>query len=560
MEPRAPNPELELVSVVAVLNHGYQTLLSLLSRNPCSFSSASPPPPKPEPSDASPRWPPTGWRRSAFVNLGLTSASLLVLIGIRIFSISVKSGFSQAWVFYTSNCKSTATSNTLLHLLANIVSTGLFASSNFFMKVLNSPSMEEVKANHSQGKWLDIGIPSWRNAFHLRTYKLVAWICLLFTSVPIHLLFNSSVFQINSRYGDFHLTIAAESFLQGGSYVLPGAALLMDTPIGFGNSSLRPTRKDILSDKYRYSTQAKNVSATATYAADWSRLDASNASGITLRPNLPFEISYCLAEQRETTCSVALSRLLLLVVALSVFSKLIISASVVWAMSSEEPLVTLGDAIAAFVCERGDPLFSGYPTDDFVRRNGKHVSSGMKTYQSIGAGVWKKHKHRRADAIPKDSWVRNSWFWVLIAVLVAVFIAFQVNSRAAFILLLTGYPAERELPGYMPLVGSNSLAVSAACKVSPLSRAPRRSTTEDETEDIELEERTPRSTEDPEIGQTADAADDIVFYPLKWGEVKMPEDWYLQDDGAEEAIQVRHLGFGTLEDDPQPPTNGRRYR
>ncbi|KAF6832925.1 hypothetical protein CPLU01_05874 [Colletotrichum plurivorum] len=115
----------------------------------------------------------------------------------------------------------------------------------------------------------------------------------------------------------------------------------------------------------------------------------------------------------------------------------------------------------------------------------------------------------------------------------------------------------------MPLVGSNSLAILAACRVSPLSKAPRGLASKDGDPDTELEELTLRpepAAEDPEGGEKAVARDDIVLYPLKWGEVKMPEDGYLQDDGLEEAGGVGHLGFGTVEDDPQPPTNGCRYR
>ncbi|KAF6785962.1 hypothetical protein CSOJ01_15499 [Colletotrichum sojae] len=779
MAARAPNSAQELNSVVAVFSHGYQALLSILSRDPYYFSPVTSPSSKSESSDTSPRWLPTGWRRPALVNVGLTSASLVILTSTLLYSISMKSNFNQVWAFYTSDCKSTATANTLLHLLINIVSTGLFASSNFFMQVLNSPSMQEIKFNHSRGKWLDIGIPSWRNAFHLHTFKLVAWIFLLLTSLPIHLLFNSSIFQINSRYGDFHLTIAAESFLQGGSYVLPGAALLVATPRGFGNGALRPTRQDILTKNAVYSAQLQNVSATAIQASKWSLLDASECQRIykgnlctglqeyrnvvmvaegdgwkrsetwdlsadgerlwdsttsaselnslwydaqctmtgelfdntpicqtdcagvlrssesmqpevsVTRPyilrvqewhetstysnssphsthriisNKPFEISHCLAEKRETTCSVALSRPLLLAVVLSVFSKLVISVSVVWIMGADEPLVTLGDAVASFIRDQDEPLIPGYPTDAFVRQNAKHICSGIETYHSPEREIWRQRKQRRANAVPTSSWVRNCWFWIITVVPIATLLALQVNNSlllylemsrewdqfsTAFCSLRVTQPnislmtftsiihwllssslytvvskgsyyqirsyyqtrdyyrpqggsystdtfslpedatvtlcvsylpiliqlvlcitmvlflqelSKRELPGYMPLVGSNSLAISAACRVSPLSKAPRRSTTEEETQDIELEECTPRSTGDPEVGGTADYQQDVVLYPLKWGEVKMPEDWYLQADAPEETDRVGHLGFGTVEDDPQPPTNGRRYR
>lgn len=553
MEARAQGSAPELISDVAVLDHGYKALLSLLSRNPYSSPSVPSPPPKPEPRKKCRRWLPTGWRRSALVNVGLILVSLLVLIGILAFSVSMKSNFNQAWVFYTSECGSVATTNTLLHLLVNIFSAGLFASSNFFMQVLNSPSMQEVKINHSRGKWLDIGIPSWRNAFCLCAFKRVAWICLFCSSLPIHLLFNSSIFQIGSRFGDFHLTIAAESFVQGGPYFLPGASLVVDTPsIGFGNGSLRPALQGILHQNDIYSRQSKNVSIAAAHASKWRRLDASECqkiytdglcSGLTeyrnvvlvieghgwkrsdiwdlsperdrfweslfprselnslwydaqctmregmpwstrrcrtdctriLKPSgisdsniakpwtlpiqhwpmpsttlnsslrsvsgnepttgwrseRPLEISHCLAEPRKPICSVALSRPLLLVVALAVFSKLIIGASVVWIMSAEEPLVTLGDAIASFIRDRDAPRFSGYPTQDFVRRNAKHLASRSEADQPPTNEIWMQKEQRRADAVPRVAWVRNSWSWVFTVILIATFLVVQVAEGSS---------------------------------------------------------------------------------------------------------------------------------
>lgn len=68
------------------------------------------------------------------------------------------------------------------------------------MQVLNSPSREEVNAAHFRGSWMGIGIPSVRNAFKVSRFKTVCWLCLLISSIPIHLLFNSTVFQTDRKY------------------------------------------------------------------------------------------------------------------------------------------------------------------------------------------------------------------------------------------------------------------------------------------------------------------------------------------------------------------------
>lgn len=138
--------------------------------------------------------------------------------------------------------------------------------------------------------------------------------------------------------------------------------------------------------------------------------------------------------------------------------------------------------------------------------------------------------------------------------------------------------SRKVLPGYMPIVGSNSLAISAACRVSPLAQVPRsegheigedakqpahkhvdRIPTDDSTRrDNELEELVPPAETSPEVEEGCGGAGDIALHPLKWGEVKMPEDWYTQE--GQDLDNVGHLSFGTVLDDPQPPVNGRWYR
>ncbi|KAK2777505.1 hypothetical protein CKAH01_12053 [Colletotrichum kahawae] len=239
-------------------------------------------------------WLPSGWRRSAVVNIGLMSIVLLILLGVLAVAVSKTGGdFRQSWKFYDAECRgsNTSTANTLLHLLINILSTTILASSNFFMQVLNAPSRLEVDAAHARGIWLDIGIPSWRNAFYLSYFKLFTWLSLFITSIPIHMLFNSSVFHMHSLMGDFHLTIATESFLHGAPYSLPGASLLTNELLseapkkkaeyeyyGFGTEFLVPTFQDFLSQNY--AAQAKYTSKTAAQAKTWNRLEAKECSEI----------------------------------------------------------------------------------------------------------------------------------------------------------------------------------------------------------------------------------------------------------------------------------------
>ncbi|KAI0875522.1 hypothetical protein GGS24DRAFT_515444 [Hypoxylon argillaceum] len=242
----------------------------------------------------------TGWRRSAKVNcavLLISSVALTVLVIVVLAPGSLKPVF-----FYAAECDSgeVAAVNLALHLLINIASTlvvskyiSRLASSNFFMQVLNAPTREEVDNAHFKSSWLGIGVPSVRNAFRVSPFKTRCWIALLLSSIPIHLLFNSAVFEVDKRESDFHLTIATEEFLDGGDFYPPGSSLAIpglvsvddSTIINYDTSFYRslpyspwytydygyPVNK---TDYKNHSSPVfSNISSIAKLAAGWERLE-----------------------------------------------------------------------------------------------------------------------------------------------------------------------------------------------------------------------------------------------------------------------------------------------
>ncbi|KAM0808647.1 hypothetical protein AB5N19_08990 [Seiridium cardinale] len=177
-------------------------------------------------------------------------------------------GVSKAHMFYTGTCDggSAAQVNVALHLLLNVVSTAIFASSNFFMQVLNSPSRKEVDEIHSKGPWMGIGVSSVRNTFGVSKFKTSCWILLLVPSIPLHLLFNSIIFQTDQRSSDFQLTIASEGFVNAASFYPPGASL---TPSGSLATALWGADVDLLQYNDSTSIAYRNISAIAREGNSW---------------------------------------------------------------------------------------------------------------------------------------------------------------------------------------------------------------------------------------------------------------------------------------------------
>lgn len=174
-----------------------------------------------------PRFPSDGWRKTAVVNTIIVGLFVIANFSTLIWSIS-KSGVLGTNVFSQGDCDEISRLNTFLHLLLNIASSLIIASSNFFMQVLNSPTRAEVDRAHARQHWLDIGVPSLRNVLNVSPYKSLAWALFSLSSLPIHLLFNSSVFTVDYNGSEWSMALVSESLLHGEPYAIPGAALMLE--------------------------------------------------------------------------------------------------------------------------------------------------------------------------------------------------------------------------------------------------------------------------------------------------------------------------------------------
>lgn len=170
----------------------------------------------------------SGWRKAATVNTAILACVSIILLGLLLTSSIHAGGIVTTFTFYRGTCNGGTASrvNQGLHLIINAFATCILASSNFFMQVLNAPSRDEVDAAHRRGQSLHIGVQSWRNATRVARSKMCAWAVLVLTSIPIHLLFNSAVFDTDWRESDYSMVIASEDFVRGADYYSPGATLM----------------------------------------------------------------------------------------------------------------------------------------------------------------------------------------------------------------------------------------------------------------------------------------------------------------------------------------------
>ena len=80
------------------------------------------------------------------------------------------------------------------------------------MQILTAPTGGEIDLAHAAGRWLDIGVLSMRNLRWISRERMCIWILLGLTSLPLHLVYNSAVYDTLTA-NKYDLYIASESRL-----------------------------------------------------------------------------------------------------------------------------------------------------------------------------------------------------------------------------------------------------------------------------------------------------------------------------------------------------------
>jgi hypothetical protein len=170
----------------------------------------------------------SGWQNTALcltVLIAVLTTILLICLMISLFGLGTSSAsILRTTLLFQGNCGASSNYNLWIHLAINIISSGVLASSNFFMQVMVAPTREDVNKAHARGKWVEIGVQSWRNLFHVPARNGIFWVLLAISSVPLHLVFNSCVLESRAST-DFVIVVASESFTHGAAWSIPGVAM-----------------------------------------------------------------------------------------------------------------------------------------------------------------------------------------------------------------------------------------------------------------------------------------------------------------------------------------------
>lgn len=129
-----------------------------------------------------------GWKRGAGLCFIVVAAVLILNVVITAWA-AISFGLSGGiGTIHRDDCARIKSTGLWLHIAINVLSTMLLGASNYYMQCLCSPTRQEVDKAHAQMMWLDIGIQSMRNLGKISKTRMILWICLAATSIPLHIM------------------------------------------------------------------------------------------------------------------------------------------------------------------------------------------------------------------------------------------------------------------------------------------------------------------------------------------------------------------------------------
>ncbi|KAL4875254.1 hypothetical protein BJY04DRAFT_224224 [Aspergillus karnatakaensis] len=364
-----------------------------------------------------------GWKTTLCLG-SITSFIVLLLNLILVLYASLRHSEHGKSVLYSGSCARVKELSTGMHVLINMLSTTLLSASNFAMQCLSAPTRQDVDRAHARKKWLDIGVPSVRNLWRIPKIRLVLWLCLAASSVPLHLFYNSSVYSTiaateydiyvgNANFTSLTPIDVQRVFAEGSNESLPlqSATHLVDmadrlvklTPqdcisayatnyqskygsLVLVSSDFHPSQSPInlverqgiagsmddgAYDPYQWLCQDQGQDRPyKSYQCAHYLSDIKQASRWMVRG---YQVEYCLAEKTEEKCTLEYSLpLAVTVLGTNAVKAVLICVAVLLLGGDRNPLLTLGDAIASFLrvpdCHDGSGMGECLLTRDVVTR------------------------------------------------------------------------------------------------------------------------------------------------------------------------------------------------
>ena len=430
------------------------------------------------------RWFGYGWRggaRLAFFGILLVLIVNIVLLLYMTLAFPKMDGFP---VIYRGTCENAETQNAIWHFVLNVLSTCLLSGSNYCMQLLSAPTRSNIDSAHRIGRWLDIGIPSIRNLRFIPWKRRALWIMLAVSSIPLHLVYNSTFYAALSTR-NYNILYATQDFVNGGGY---DKRVFIDTPernitrmqtdvsswVRLSNQDcIQNYAHDFLSDYQNViaivsdTTVSRNNSLLKAAVNDlpakgeitpsydsfaWICDDplTSNKTGVTNRNSANFvpcsaqvtalakiandwwrsggyEIKQCYAEPIQADCHLHFSPHLMGPIVFMNLVKCFVAFYIAFRML-DVPLVTLGDAIESFIkfpdsTTAGNCLMTAKEADrHFIKSSSQISATSPKQYNPRRQRWW--------DVVTPRQWATLGFLLAIMLGGLSVGITFGIRALA----------------------------------------------------------------------------------------------------------------------------------
>lgn len=202
------------------------------------------------------------WHKSAVWFQALSVSVCLAMIICFILSSS-RGGALGTTELFSGQCSHAVNINRALQAVLALLAIGISVSFDFFMRLCSSPTVEELRRAHSEGRSFDIAVHSLRNIRQISRWRMCGWIILILLTIPIQMFFHSIAFICFSST-DYSLVFVSEAFTTGHAFAYPGVALL-------GRNAFRRT-SGLQSE---FDEILPNL---RTASSEWDRLEVSECS------------------------------------------------------------------------------------------------------------------------------------------------------------------------------------------------------------------------------------------------------------------------------------------
>lgn len=142
------------------------------------------------------------WRRSALAFAAAAFLAFILNLSFILWATANTTVRDGIGTISDRSCASTKAWNTGIHVVINIISTTLLSGSNYCMQRLMAPTRSDIDKAHAKKKWLDVGVPSFRNLRRMTLGRKLLWLLLSISSFPLHLLYEKHCISCYSWYFD----------------------------------------------------------------------------------------------------------------------------------------------------------------------------------------------------------------------------------------------------------------------------------------------------------------------------------------------------------------------